>query len=118
MEKNTIALVTRIGKFLKAKKVILILDSVRRNQDANCLHIEDYHNNITSSNKIYKCLHINIRVVTMQKLYTNCSHEETTHIQMWQHIPVIPSLGRWRQDNEEFKANLCHTASSKPIFPT
>lgn len=30
-----------------------------------------------------------------------------------QHIPIIPALGRMRQEDHEFKASLCYTVSSR-----
>jgi hypothetical protein len=31
-------------------------------------------------------------------------------------MPVIPALGKWGQDNHEFKANVGYLGSSRPVW--
>lgn len=34
------------------------------------------------------------------------------------YVPVIPALGKWREEGPEFKVTLGYTASSRPAWAT
>lgn len=42
------------------------------------------------------------------------SHLLNSIHQAWRHIPVVPALGRWRQEDEKFKIIFSYIASLRP----
>jgi hypothetical protein len=37
---------------------------------------------------------------------------------VWWWVPVLPALGRWRQEDQEFKVNLSFIVSLKTVWAT
>lgn len=59
----------------------------------------------------------NRKFVNKANLNVFCCHiKGTSGLLMWRYTPVIPALGRQRQENHhEFETNLIYTASSQAI---